>query len=170
MSLKFQTDIDEVLRYTEANQKKLDEFHSKSSKARSKPILSGSHIVSLDPTWDQQLNLWSTLSENDRHSLIYSLTSNDGATITDICKYLQIKKDDLKPYISTYEMGRAALKLKINRMQIDFGSETNQPSAKIHLGKQFAEQVDNPVHDDDTTDNTSSTITINVINSKHEDV
>jgi len=75
----------------------------------------------------------------------------DGAIakgMTDIARFFGVKKATLEPYAETFEMAKAALKLKIQRNQISLGLQREDNAQwKFNLQKQFAEQVSEPAHE-----------------------
>ena len=100
-----------------------------------------------DNQWDVLSTNWHTADDKRRKDIVFGLAYYSGFKSPDICRLFRIKPAELVPYKDIIEQGRIALKFKITSNQIAFGLLTDQPVVKFHLGKQFAEQVDNPVHE-----------------------
>lgn len=114
--------------------------------------------------WRETKAWWANATEDERQDNIYGLAFLNAAKPKQIAKYYAIKEADLKPYAEQWEMGTAARILKINGHQMRWGLSTNIPNAKFFLGLQFANQVQNPQHEDvKSIDEGSGAITIKVL-------
>ena len=134
---------------------------------RKEEAASPEHRVIPNGSWRTQFALWADADDEARKDIIFGMVLHDGAiTEKDITRFFGISKDDLKPYRQVYEAGRAALKLKVQRNQISLGLQReDSPIWKALLGKQFAEQTSEPVHDGvhDLSENTGVKVSINVV-------
>lgn len=74
---------------------------------------------------------------------VYGIVLKTGADLKTICTYfgwdLATANSQIKP---VWEMAKAELKLKVLENQLDFALATKQPLAKIHIGRQQADQTD----------------------------
>jgi hypothetical protein len=107
---------------------------------------------------------WANASEDERQDQVYGLAFLNAAKPKQIAQYYSIKESDLKQYAEQWEMGTAARILKINGHQMRWGLSTSIPNAKFFLGLQFAQQVQNPQHEDvKSIDEGAGAITIRVL-------
>jgi hypothetical protein len=103
--------------------------------------------VRRDDQWEKLHRDWESWDDDARKDAVFGLAYYSGFKVRDIARLFRVKSADLKQYAEIIDQGLVALKLKITSNQIAFGLLTDQPVIKFHLGKQFAEQVDNPAHE-----------------------
>lgn len=124
-----------------------------------------------DDQWKLLHTNWEEADEETRKSTVFGLAYNSGFKARDIARLFRIKASDLTVYKEIIDQGLAALKLKITSNQIAYGLSTEQPVVKFHLGKQFAEQVDNPAHEGvDTVEASIPNIIINEVKHNNEEL
>jgi hypothetical protein len=120
------------------------------AQTRQEEALDPNHVVKLHYGFETQKALWTDASERDRNAIVYGMVLYDGAIaagMKDIARFFGIDKKELEQYKSTFEMAKAALKLKIQHNQISMGLQREDLAAlKFFLGRQFAEQVAEPAH------------------------
>lgn len=147
-------DAGDIATTTKADKLKSKRFVEKMAKTqeiRVEEALDPNHIVQKHYGYEVQRDLWQNSDERDRHAIVYGMVLIDGAigkAMNDIARFFGLDKKDLVPYKDTFEMAKAALKLKIQRNQISIALQReDQPNFKFFLGKQFAEQVGEPAHE-----------------------
>lgn len=125
------------------------------------------HKITPNDAWKTQFDLWANADFEERCSIIYGMVFHDGAKgAKDITRFFNIKADELKPFQHIINAATVALKLKIQRNVISLGlTREDNPMLKFHLGKQYAEQTENPVHSDveDLNDQSRNNVVIRVI-------
>ena len=116
---------------------------------RKKHALMDTHEIIPNDGWKKQFELWSNATEEERKDIIYGMVMHDGAIKpADISRFFGIDKKELTQFKLIYDAAIAALKLKIQRNQISIALQReDQSDMKFFLGKQFAEQVQNPAHE-----------------------
>jgi transposase-like protein len=121
------------------------------AQVRQEEALNPDHVIKLHYGFETQKKLWNEASERDRNAIVYGMVLYDGAIAAggrDIARFFGIDKKELEPYKPTFEMAKVALKLKIQHNQISMGLQREDlPMLKFFLGKQFAEQVQEPAHE-----------------------
>ena len=128
-------------------------------------------IVRGDPQWKRLHEDWFEWGEDDRKDVVFGLAYYSGFKAKDIARLFRIKPADLAHYKDIIDQGLVALKHKITSNQIAFGLMTDQPVVKFHLGKQFAEQVDNPAHEGvDSVSDGPPTIIVNEVKADNKDL
>lgn len=124
-----------------------------------------------DDQWRTLHTSWEESDEETRKSTVFGLAYNSGFKARDMARLFRIKTSDLQEYKEIIDQGLAALKLKITSNQISYGLSTEQPIVKFHLGKQFAEQVDNPAHEGvDTVEASIPNIVINEVKHNNQEL
>jgi hypothetical protein len=148
---------------------------TRSAKGKEKDAISASaldkvHTLIPNEGWKLQEKLWAEADDELRKSYLYGLVLNDGVTDTTsgrkrLAAFFAIKPKDLEPYKPVMAMADAARVLKINRNQLAMSLlREDQPTLKFHMGKQFAYQVNDPVHEGvENADAAKSELTIKVI-------
>ena len=133
---------------------------------RQTDALSPHHVPKLNYGYKTQRDLWLNSNEEDRHALIYGMVFHDGAIakgMTDISRFFGLAKDILMPYKETFEMAKAALKLKVQRNVLNLGLQReDQVALKFNLLLQYAEQVVNPAHEGKDSLDQSKEVAINL--------
>lgn len=100
--------------------------------------------------WRSRVRDYTPLIGSDNQTLldevldrVYDIVLRTGANLKTICDYfgwdINTARLQLQPVI---DMAKAELKLTILQNQIEFGLSTKQPLAKIHIGRQHADQLD----------------------------
>lgn len=118
-------------------------------------------IVRANCQWRHLTEQWRNWDADERRDVVFGLAYHAGFKARDIARMFRIKPAELNDYKDIMDQGLVALKHKIASNQITYGLMTDQPVVKFHLGKQFAEQVDNPAHDGvDTVESKIPTIVI----------
>jgi hypothetical protein len=148
---------------------------TRSAKGKEKDAISASaldkvHTLIPNEGWKVQEKLWAEADDELRKSYLYGLVLNDGVTDTSsgrkrLAAFFAVKPKDLEPYKSVMAMADAARVLKINRNQLAMSLlREDQPTLKFHMGKQFAYQVNDPVHEGvENADAPKNELTIKVI-------
>ena len=124
------------------------------------------HEVKPNDGWKKQFALWADATHDEKCNIIFGMVFHDGAfNVKDITRFFNIKADELKPFNYIADAAKAALKLKIQRNQISLGLQREDvPNYKFFLGKQFAEQVNDPAHEGvNSVDNAEVKVQINVL-------
>ena len=125
-------------------------------------------VIKQDSQWQDLRAYWLDADEDTRKNIVFGLGYNNGAKERDIARLFNIKKEDLKGYGDVLSQAVAALKMRVQSNQITIAFMSDQPMLKFFLGKQFAEQVDNPAHDGVKSDDTAGGMAINVFTKKVE--
>jgi hypothetical protein len=112
--------------------------------------------------WQRLRDYWINASDDARKDIVFGLAYNNGAKPLDIQRLFNIVKKDLDQYSDVLKQAQATLKLKIQSNQIKTAFISDQPILKFFLGKQFAEQVDQPAHEGVASQDTSGGMKINV--------
>jgi hypothetical protein len=127
----------------EAKQAAIDELNDRRTHA-----FNDTHELKSNDGWKVQQELWAKLDDDGRKDAIYAMVMADGAVKAAlIIKYFGIAKADFEPYKKLHDMACAALALKVQRNQMSlFFSREDVIDGKYFLGRQFAQQVQNPAH------------------------
>ena len=104
-------------------------------------------VIKKDDQYNKLTAIWADAQEEDRKSIIFGLVINNGASTRDIARLFAIKTEELKQYAVVMNQATAALKLKVQGNQLSVAFMSDVPQLKFFLGKQFAEQVENPAHE-----------------------
>ena len=131
-----------------------DDFHEEQAQImteRKTEALSPDHDVKPHYGYKKQKENWLKATEEMRHAYVYGMVMFDGAIAkgaNDIARFFGVQKKDLVPYLETFEMAKAALKLKIQRNTISLGLQREDMVVlKFNLLKQYAEQIADPAHE-----------------------
>lgn len=121
--------------------------------------------IQSDNQWKQLSTHWGKATEDERKDICFGMALHIGAKPKDLSRLFAIKPDELKPYTEVMNQAVAALRLKVQQNQLTTALMSDQPNLKFFLGKQFAEQVENPAHDGVVSDQSDGeAITITVVN------
>ena len=75
--------------------------------------------------------------------IVYGIVLDTGADLRTLCDYFGWDKTTAKNQIGpVVDMAKAELKLAVQKNQLDFAMSSKQPLAKIHAGRQFADQTE----------------------------
>lgn len=138
---------------------------------RKMEALDDSVIVKPSSEWRVITTNWESASAEQRSDMVFGLAFYSGFKAKDMARLFRIKTTDLSEFKDIIDQGLMALKHKITSNQIAFGLSTEQPVVKFHLGKQFAEQVDNPAHEGvNTVEASIPNIVINEVKHNNEEL
>lgn len=82
--------------------------------------------------------------------IVYGIVLDTGADLKTLCDYFGWDRTTAKNVVGpVVDMAKAELKLAVQKNQLDFAMSCKQPLAKIHVGRQFADQTESgqPVPD-----------------------
>lgn len=133
---------------------------------RKKAAMAKGHVLEPNDSWKSQLKLWQEADDETRKNYLYGLIFSDGAGRIGgklICKFFGIKPKELEPYREVMDAAEAALALKIQKNQISIGMlREDSHDLKWFLGKQWAFQTQNPVHQDVEDNKAESGVNFNI--------
>lgn len=109
--------------------------------------------------WRTRVTDWTPLiGEHNQELLeqvrdkVYGIVLATGADLKTICAYFGWDVSTARSQLqATIDMAKAELKLTVLENQISFALATKQPLAKIHIGRQHADQLDYAPQGDGST-------------------
>jgi hypothetical protein len=120
--------------------------------------------------WKVQRDLWNAATEDERKDYVCGMVFVCGLKKKDIAKFFHLDIKDLEQYNDIIEQSAAMLVAKVRGHQIQWAWRSNHfAAAKFFLGKQFGNQVENPMYDDVQSLDEQKEIKIHVINTTATD-
>jgi hypothetical protein len=113
-----------------------------------KALLKPTFEIPRSSVWKFARDEWAKASFEDRAEYVCGLVFMSGMNKPGIKKFFNLKDEMLDEFDDIVEQTAAILQAKIQTHQINWAYTSNQfAAAKFFLGKQFANQVEHPVHE-----------------------